>query len=146
MGEVHNTKICSICCEQETKSLRKIIICNYCQNETCKKCTCRYLLETKETPHCMHCRKEWNPDFVYTIGTNDFFHKKLPENLAKNFIEKEKMKLPETQPLAEHIVKVRKLKDETTNLYIIFSENFKQYHFLFFPKSPKFSLFIPKEF
>ena len=125
MGEVNNTKICSICCEQETKSLRKIITCNYCKNETCKKCTCRYLLETKETPHCMHCRKEWNPDFVYTIGTNDFFHNKLPENLAKNLLEKEKMKLPETQALAEHIIKIRKLKDETTSLYIIFSEKYE---------------------
>ncbi len=125
MGEVKNVKICSICCEKETKSLRKIITCNYCKNETCKKCTCRYLLETKETPHCMHCRKEWNPDFIYTIGTNKFFHNELPENLAKNLLEKEKMKLPETQPLAEHVLQIRKIKKEIKDLYTIYSEKYE---------------------
>ena len=108
MSEGSSKITCSICCEKETKSLRKIITCNYCNSNICKKCTCRYLLETKETPHCMNCRKEWNPDFIYTIGSKDFFHNKLPENLAKNFLEKEKMKLPETQPLAERVLKIRK--------------------------------------
>ena len=129
MSSVSSDRVCSICCEKETKSLRKIITCNYCKNTTCKKCTCRYLLETKETPHCMHCRKEWNPDFIYTIGTKNFFHKQLPENLAKNFLEKEKMKLPETQPIAEHTLKVRKLKKEIKNLH-------NKYYELYFQAKP----------
>ena len=108
---------CPICCEKETKSLRRMIKCNYCNTSICKQCVCRYLLQTKQSPHCMQCLHEWNPNFVSKIGTLNFFHKEIREHLAKNFLEQEKLKLPETQPDVEKELQIRKIAKEIRELY-----------------------------
>lgn len=108
----NKVKDCPICCNKETSCMRKMIKCNYCNIEVCKKCISRYLLETKQTPHCMECKHEWNPDFICSFVTQKFFHQDLREHLAKNYLEKEKLKLPETQIYVERELKIRRIKSE----------------------------------
>ena len=39
---------CSVCCENFNKTLRKQVICPFCNFETCKTCTQTYLLSSTE--------------------------------------------------------------------------------------------------
>lgn len=103
---------CPVCCDKETKVMRKMINCNYCNIEICKKCISRYLLQTTQTPHCMQCKHAWNPDFICSFVTQQFFHKDLREHLAKNYLEKEKLKLPDTQIFVEKELKIREIRKE----------------------------------
>ncbi len=101
---------CSVCCEKFNKTIRKQVICPFCNFETCKTCTQTYLLSSTEDAHCMNCKHEHTRDFVDSFCTKHFRNVEYKLHRERVLFEREKARMPETQPKVEKIYKIRKLK------------------------------------
>jgi len=99
---------CPICTEIYTKSTRKSIACNYCNNSACIKCHKIFILGSMKEAHCMSCSKEWSLDFIDENFTKAF-GKELRTHKANLEYEKEKLYLPTALPLVEFIKKRTKI-------------------------------------
>lgn len=93
---------CSICCESVTKL--QIVSCLYCEENVCKTCTKRYLLESSQDPHCMGCRRVWNRDFLIQSLPKTWVDKDLKKHREEVLFDREKSMLPATQPAVERAI------------------------------------------
>ena len=100
---------CSVCCENFNKTLRKQVICPFCNFETCKTCTQTYLLSSTEDAHCMKCKHEHTRDFVDSFCTKHFRNVEYKLHRERVLFERENARMPEIQPKVEKIYKLRKL-------------------------------------
>ena len=104
---------CSICTERYNRSSRLQVICQVCTVITCSSCVERYLCDTTENAHCMHCRGGWNRDMLETCGLSKKFvrttYKKHRENVL---FERERALMPATQPMVEKLIHIRKLEKQ----------------------------------
>ena len=62
---------CPVCIEKYTK-VRREVECPKCQNTACHRCTQRYICETIEDPHCMHCKHPYDRQFLNSNLTKTF--------------------------------------------------------------------------
>lgn len=62
---------CPVCIEKYNK-VRREVECPKCQNSACHRCTQRYICETIEDPHCMHCKHPFNRQFLNSSLTKTF--------------------------------------------------------------------------
>ena len=93
---------CIICCETSTRIVRKIISCPYCTKDTCIKCIKKYILTVVFGEiHCMHCKIEWNTDFVKDIFTRSFLNTEYKIHKKQILFEIEKSKVPHTMIYVE---------------------------------------------
>lgn len=114
---------CPICVEdyveRKNNTKRRKVVCNFCNNECCRKCIETYLLNSQQDiPHCMHCRKEWSKDFLCQITPNTFYNVEYRNHQADVLMDKETSLLPQTQDAVERILDMRKQKkqiEETCN-------------------------------
>jgi hypothetical protein len=88
---------CDICCETINGN-NKRVACGFCDASSCTKCAERYLLETHDDPHCMHCRKAWDRDILTSLFTKTFVMSRLRDHRKAILIDREKSLLPQTQP------------------------------------------------
>ena len=88
---------CIVCCEKQYR----FIICNYCNYESCMKCTHRYLLESYKDPNCMNCHKIWSHDFMIENFTQKFITKEYKKHREDILLDRELSMLPITQPYIE---------------------------------------------
>ena len=91
-------KECGVCLEKVTGSLRKEVICQYCQYPACLVCVKRYMLSTPEDPHCMSCKRAWNRDFIDSYMTMAFRKGSLKTHREGILVDREKARLPLLQP------------------------------------------------
>lgn len=92
---------CPICIEPY-KGRRTKKVCQYCPDHACSKCHERYLLQTYEDPHCMHCKKPWSHEFMVSTFTKTFLAGPLRLWRRKVLMEREKAVLPAMQPFVEY--------------------------------------------
>ena len=91
---------CSICCELINKTIRRPIVCCYCNYKVCLACTKRYLLDSFHQPHCMECRREWSHSYlIKQLGP--FMKNEYRAKRELLLFEKEKTFIPELLPIAE---------------------------------------------
>lgn len=98
--------MCDICCED----LKKPISCNICNFSACYKCFSKFMLECTMNPKCMKCDKPWSrKHLVNSFGQYFVSHsyKKRRENVLFDI---EKAMLPDTQPIAAQILKMKNLQ------------------------------------
>ena len=130
--------MCSICLEDFNKTKYLKVTCPFCEYDTCKTCTQTYLLSTSQDPHCMNCKHEWNREFIDSFCTKVFRNKDYKLHRENILLEREKARMPETQPHVQRRlewqnlrtsyewliklldrVKVSSKINETTRMYLV---------------------------
>ena len=112
---------CPIC----VNSSESIITCFACSNIACSKCVETYLLSIGEIPNCMHCKKEWSLNFVYS-NMKTFAKKEYLKHRANIRFQNEFTRLPEEQERARLLIALnnaRKAYDEASRAWNEFSKN-----------------------
>lgn len=99
---------CAVCCQAFTGLARKKINCRFCDFKACAQCHERYLLDTEQDPHCMNCRKGWPRELLLELFTKKFIDSVYKNRRETLLMEREKARLPETQPLA---IKEKRIRD-----------------------------------
>ena len=107
---------CSVCCENFNKTTRKKVTCPFCQFESCKTCLQKYILSISDNPHCMNCKNELDREFIDSSCTVRFRNVEYKTHLENILFEKEKARMPETQPEVERIIKMRTLREKYYSL------------------------------
>lgn len=102
--------ICDVCCEKFNKINHKKVECPFCDLKSCRTCSQRYILDSFEDPHCMGCKTKWNREFVDSFCTRHFRNIELRRHRENVLFEREKARMPETQPEVERIIHMRKLR------------------------------------
>ena len=103
-------KNCDVCCEKLNKINHKKVECPFCDLTSCRSCSQRYILSTFEDPHCMGCKTLWNREFVDSFCTKYFRNTELKRHRENVLLEREKARMPETQPEVERIIQMRRLR------------------------------------
>src|SRR6056300_234451 len=119
---------CGVCCERFNKTNHKKVCCPFCDFESCRTCTQTYLLSTSEDPHCMSCKKVHNREFVDSFCTKRFRNEEYKKHREQILFERELIRMPETQPYVQRILKRRELqtlRDHMSHLYI---KSRRRYH------------------
>jgi hypothetical protein len=62
---------CPVCIEKYNK-VRRSVECPKCLNTACHRCTQRFICETIEDPHCMHCKHPFDRQFLNQELTKTF--------------------------------------------------------------------------
>ncbi len=101
---------CDVCCEHHNKINHKKVECPFCDLSSCRSCSQRYILSSFEDPHCMGCKTLWNREFVDLFCTKYFRNTELKRHREVVLFEREKARMPETQPEVERILQMRKLR------------------------------------
>ena len=92
---------CGICMDHYTAVIRQPIQCPYCPGAACRQCTSHYLLTTLNDPHCVHCKREWNREFIDTKLTQTFRKGALRLHRRKVLMDRERGRLPAMQVFVE---------------------------------------------
>lgn len=103
---------CGICIEPYNKVANTEVVCCFCQKSACRRCIQTFLTTSTNDPHCMHCSKLWDRDFIddtltATYRMNDY--KKHRENIL---LDREIALMPATQHRAEQIRSADKMEKE----------------------------------
>ena len=101
---------CDVCCEKINKINHKKVECPYCDLTSCRACSQKYILSSFEDPHCMGCKTLWNREFIDTFCTKYFRNTELRRHRETVLLEREKARMPETQPEVERIIQMRNLR------------------------------------
>lgn len=91
---------CLICMSKYTQIIRKKCVCNYCKADSCSKCIERYLLETIQDAHCLHCKVNYSEDMLRDICTTTYLNQTYYKHRQEILINREKANLPGLQHLA----------------------------------------------
>ena len=100
---------CDVCCEKFNKINHKKVDCPFCDLQSCRTCSQRYLLSIVDDPHCMGCKNIWNREFVDSWCTRYFRNTELRRHRETILFEREKIQMPETQPEVERIRAMRRI-------------------------------------
>lgn len=111
-------KICSVCCEDFTKSVRAEIICPSCEFSACKVCVRIYLLDTTSVAHCMSCKNSWDREFTQTSINKSFYNKEYKKHREQILFESEKARFPDTMPAVKAHIESKDLTVEVEQLKI----------------------------
>lgn len=100
---------CDVCCENFNKINHKKVECPFCDLQSCRSCSQKYLLSISDDPHCMGCKNMWNREFVDSFCTKYFRNTDLRRHRENILFEREKVQMPATQSEVERVKAVRKL-------------------------------------
>jgi len=110
---------CQVCCEKINNSNHKKVECPFCDLKSCRSCSQKYLLSTVEDPHCMGCKHEHNRELVDTYCSAVFRNVHYRKHRENVLFEREKARLPETQPYVIRELKKRSLRSSYVYMYFI---------------------------
>lgn len=100
---------CEVCCEKFNKINHTKVECPFCDLQSCRTCSQRYLLSVSDDPHCMGCKNSWNREFIDLFCTKYFRNTDLRRHRENILFEREKVLMPETQPEVEKIIATRRI-------------------------------------
>uniref|UniRef100_A0A6C0KF88 RING-type domain-containing protein n=1 Tax=viral metagenome TaxID=1070528 RepID=A0A6C0KF88_9ZZZZ len=115
-GKYEGLEDCDVCAMPFTSAIRKPITCFSCDYKLCTQCIQRYILESKEKPHCMNCKKDWDLQFISSVTNPMFYDKKLRNHNADLLIQEEKALLPGSQQAAQQYHQKLILEEAKSNL------------------------------
>lgn len=103
---------CGICIEPYNKVQNTEVVCCFCTKSACRRCIQTFLTTSTNDPHCMHCNKLWEREFIddnltMTYRMNDY--KKHRENIL---LDREVALMPATQHRAEQIRDADRMEKE----------------------------------
>jgi len=103
---------CGICLDPYNKIANTEVKCSFCEESACRRCVQTFFTTTTNDPHCMHCKKAWDREFMddnltMTYRTGDY--KKHRENVL---LDREIALMPATQHRAEQMKSADKMEKE----------------------------------
>ncbi len=101
---------CSICYEKLNKSTRKPITCPSCSVSACATCIKRFLLDGPLYPECMHCRHQWNDEFLRSNLPPSWVNKEYKLHREKVLLDSAKARVAETQIFIEVMNRQREIQ------------------------------------
>ena len=107
-----SANFCNICCDTK----KNMVVCPYCQFESCNTCSQKYLLDNL-TAKCMSCSKQWSLEFIQNTFPATFVNKDYKRHRENVLLEKEKALLPQTQILLEQKKKEEELRKKINEHY-----------------------------
>lgn len=110
---------CDVCCEKINNSNRKRVNCPFCDLKYCRACAQKYLLSTIEDPHCMGCKHVHNRELVSSYCSSKFIHMDLKQHRENVLFEREKARMPETQPHVMRELEKRSLRTSYIYMYYL---------------------------
>jgi hypothetical protein len=114
---------CGLCCETTTKC----ITCNGCGYNICIDDAKKYLLGSIQIePHCVSCKQEWTPEFMYASFPASWYDKTYREYEKKIILAREKAMLPMEMLKVPARIKLDKLQQELTAAKSLYLE--QRYH------------------
>ena len=108
--EEEETTDCPICCNTMTKS--ETITCDYCQNDSCRECFQRFLLDS-DKPKCMHCNVSLNIETILLKSDKSWFSSEYKSYRKVQLMKIEKGKFQSTQLAANAYSKAQTCKHTT---------------------------------
>ena len=127
-NKTKQTKIiaeCGICADVLNKSNRKEIKCLFCNYVACRNCYEQYLLQSNESI-CMNCKAVWNREFMDDNFTKVFMKGKYKKKREDILMEKQKLLLQSTLPIAEIRKQAKTKLDEYSERKIYLNELFEK--------------------
>ena len=109
------TSECNVCCERYNLKNHKRIDCPFCDFNSCRACTQRYITSTSNDAHCMSCKTAWPREFIVDSCTKKFCTTEYKSHREMILLEREKCLLPQTQELVvrrRQEINLRKLIEE----------------------------------
>ena len=103
---------CGICVEPYNKAANTQVTCCFCNESSCRRCVQTFLTVSTNDPHCMHCKKAWEREFIddnLTVTYRMGDYKKHRENIL---LDREIALMPATQHRAEQIRSADKMENE----------------------------------
>jgi hypothetical protein len=94
-------RVCTICCEEFTKFVRKPIECPTCHHEACMKCCQTYLTSTPNR-ECMMCHAPWIREFVDTVFPKAWVRGTYATFRQGVLMDIERARLPTSQHLVQN--------------------------------------------
>lgn len=108
----HKMDNCPVCIETYTVSVRRAITCPHCSNSACVKCHQLYLLQSAKDPHCLHCMKGWNRNFLQEHFSKSFINDDYAKRRAEILWSREESFIPELQIKALNIKKSEEFEEK----------------------------------
>lgn len=109
--------MCSVCLEDFNKTKNLRVSCPQCEYASCRTCVQTYLLSTIKEPHCMNCKREWNREFMDSFCTIIFRNRDYKLHRENVLLEREKARMPETQPYVARVIELKRHK--TTYFWLL---------------------------
>ena len=109
---------CPICLESFEDITDEIITCG-CGNKVCISCAKQSLLNTDKDPHCFNCKRGWDRAFQYDNFGNKWINNNYKKYRKSLLLEREKARMPETQPKVETYMKLIDYREELKKLIAI---------------------------
>ena len=108
---------CPICIAPYNKTVNFRVVCPdaTCGYEACKECVRTYLLGTTHDPHCMNCRKAFEPEFITTNLNVSWMKSTYRDHRKKLLVEREISRIPDTMQYVENerqIITLTKQEEE----------------------------------
>jgi len=103
---------CGICIEPYNKIANTEVICCFCEKSACRRCIQTFLTTTTSDPHCMHCSKVWERDFIDDNLTMTYRMGEYKSHRENILLDREISLLPATQYRAEQIRHADKIQNE----------------------------------
>ena len=102
---------CPICFDEFNSKKKAKITCG-CTYSICLECAKECLMQIEKEPHCLHCKRAWNRDFLYSNIGSGFINGKYKKYRKQLLFEIEKTRLPLTMEKIPNINKIKKLEDK----------------------------------
>lgn len=108
---------CEICCNEYNQSSRKKISCPQCHYNACSFCLRHFLLSIYQDPHCMKCKIAWSREFWMDSFPKVFVHDEFKKHRENILLEREKSLLPLSQPEAERIREIDRIRIKNQKIH-----------------------------
>ena len=108
-----NIQTCNICCENISSTIRREVLCPYCQFSSCLVCFKHYLLDNSRTvADCMSCHRDFSLDFITSITPKSFHNNEYRKKRAQDLLSQERSLLPQSQEILEDRRRQKKVREE----------------------------------
>jgi len=108
---------CEICCNEYNQSTRKKVDCQHCHYTACSGCLRHFMLSSYQEPHCMKCKTAWSREFWMEAFPKVFVHDEFKKHRENILLEREKSLLPLSQPDAERISEMDRIRKINQKLH-----------------------------
>ncbi len=107
---------CTVCADKFTGMIRKCITCPNCFYKQCRECVKKYILSTRQNPHCMNCKVEWKKAYLFEVLPKVFMEGEYKKHREDVLLEREKSFLVESMPYAERRMEEKRIDKEINAL------------------------------
>ena len=105
---------CPVCIETYTAIIRRPVTCPKCQQSACIQCTKRYISESLNEPHCMHCQFGFTRTFLYNALNKTFMNQDYVKKRGEILWSREESYLHEAMPYIPVYKRLKELEDSET--------------------------------